>query len=121
MGLEKFPPAPGQGAICIESRNGDRRVADMLSAIHHLPTGEALACERAFLAALDGSCRTPIAGHAQIETGRLSFTGMILTPDGSQSYEVEREGPAEDAVRIGREAGEDVRRRAGTSFFAGWS
>ena len=61
MPLEKFPPAPGQGAICIESRIGDARVEELLAAIHHRNTGLALACERAFLAALDGSCRTPIA------------------------------------------------------------
>ena len=62
MPLEKFPPAPGQGAICIESRIGDRRIDEMLAAINHVPTAQALACERAFLGALDGSCRTPIAG-----------------------------------------------------------
>ena len=120
MSLETFPPAPGQGAICIESRSGDHRVNELLSAIHDVPTGDALACERAFLAALDGSCRTPIAGHARIEGQHLLFSGMILTPDGAQSHMVEGEGQAGDAVMIGRKAGEEVRQRAGTRFFEGW-
>lgn len=121
MPLDEFPPAPGQGAICIESRISDGRVADMLSAINHLPTAQALACERSFLAVLDGSCRTPIAGHARIEGGRLSFRGLILSPDGQRSHSVSGEGAASDAVEIGRAAGEKVRRNAGAHFFDAWS
>lgn len=121
MPLDVFPPAPGQGAICIESRIGDERVSRLLRPIHDVPTGQALACERAFLAALDGSCRTPIAGHAKVENDRLAFIGLILTPDGKRSHDAGGEGPASDAVRVGREAGERVRARAGTSFFEGWS
>ena len=121
MALDIFPPAPGQGAICIESRAGDSRVEAMVAAIHHLPTGQALACERAFLAALDGSCRTPIAGYAMVDVDRLSFNGLILSPDGRQSHDVSAEGRAEDAAAIGRAAGEKVRGQAGTKFFDGWS
>lgn len=120
MAMDVFPPAPGQGAICIESRIGDKAVRDMLAAIDHRPTGQALACERAFLAALDGSCRTPIAGHAIVDGDRLSFSGLILTPDGTISYDVQAEGRTEDAAEIGRKAGEDVRARAGEAFFEGW-
>ena len=58
----------------------------MLAAINHVPTAQALACERAFLGALDGSCRTPIAGHAVVDGDRLSFNGLILTPDGKRSH-----------------------------------
>lgn len=120
MTLEAFPPAPGQGAIGIESRIGDERVATLLAPIHHQPTGQALACERAFLAALDGSCRTPIAGYATIAGDRLSFSGLIVTPDGTQSHAVAAEGSAADAARIGAEAGADVRARAGENFFDWW-
>ena len=119
--LESFPPAPGQGAICIESRAGDERVEAMLSAIHDGPTGQALACERAFLAALDGSCRTPIAGHASSSGGSIAFSGMILSLDGREAHEVRMEGRAEDAAAIGRSAAESVRARAGPGFFEGWS
>lgn len=121
MSLEAFPPAPGQGAICIESRIGDGNAGAMLAAIHDVPTGHALACERAFLAALDGSCRTPIAGYATVIDGRLSFSGMILTPDGTDVRDVTRNGLGKDAAAIGAEAGEDVRARAGAHFFEGWN
>src|SRR5690606_2226440 len=99
--LEAFPPAPGQGAICIESRIGDGRANAMLGAIDHRPTARALACERAFLAVLDGSCRTPIAGYARVEGERLAFSGMILSPDGTSVHEIGAEGPAQDAERLG--------------------
>lgn len=115
-----FPPAPGQGAICIESRIGDAPVLDMLTPIGDAATAQALACERAFLAALDGSCRTPLAGHATIEGTRLAFSGMILTPDGREVHEIETQGPAADAARLGAEAGAEIRQKAGPGFFAGW-
>jgi hydroxymethylbilane synthase len=121
MPLDDFPPAPGQGAICIESRIGDHRLEPVLAAINHEPTAQALACERAFLAALDGSCRTPIAGHATVEGERLSFSGLILTPDGKRSHSVTSDGSASDASQIGRAAGEKVRSEAGAHFFASWS
>ena len=120
MPLDEFPPAPGQGAICIESRIGDEMVGKMLAAIHHTPTGQALACERAFLNALDGSCRTPIAGHAVVDGDRLSFSGLIITPDGTRSHTIKAEGLAQDAARIGEQAGVDVRATAGETFFDWW-
>ena len=76
--LDEFPPAPGQGAICIEQRSGDLRASAMLDPINHLETATALACERAFLGALDGSCRTPIAGHAQIDALQASCRGVVV-------------------------------------------
>ena len=121
MPLEDFPPAPGQGAIGIETRIGDRDVERMLAAIHHVPTGQALTCERAFLAALDGSCRTPIAGHATVAGEKLSFDGLIISPDGTESHEVGREGEAADAAEIGLDAARTVRARAGAKFFDGWA
>ncbi len=121
MPLDRFPPAPGQGAICIESRVGDIRVNDMLRPIHHADTGAALACERAFLAALDGSCRTPIAGYAVVERDRLRFDGLILSPDGREAHEVSADGHATDAILLGGRAGAKVRDRAGARFFESWT
>ncbi|PWJ80147.1 hydroxymethylbilane synthase [Pseudaminobacter salicylatoxidans] len=120
MPLDMFPPAPGQGAIGIEFRSADRSIREMLSAIHDAPTGHALTCERAYLRALDGSCRTPIAGHAVVDGDRLFFKGIILSLDGQEAHEVEREGKVSDAEAIGRAAGEDVRGRAGPKFFEAW-
>ncbi|MBZ9770695.1 hydroxymethylbilane synthase [Mesorhizobium sp. CA6] len=119
--LEAFPPAPGQGAIGIETRIGDHDAEKMLAAIHHVPTGQALTCERAFLAALDGSCRTPIAGHATVSGEKLSFAGLIISPDGTESHEVRLEGEAADAAEIGLDAARTVRARAGATFFDGWA
>ncbi len=118
---EIFPPAPAQGAIGIESRIGDKRTDDLLSAINDQPTFEAVACERGFLGTLDGSCRTPIAGRAISENGLIHFKGMILSPDGTQFHEVEIDGKASDADSLGRTAGEQVRDKAGPKFFEGWS
>ncbi|HET7412845.1 MAG TPA: hydroxymethylbilane synthase [Pararhizobium sp.] len=116
-----FPPALGQGAICIESRIGDSRTDNLIAAIDDEPTHVALACERAFLAALDGSCRTPIAGLAQVEGDRLHFFGMILTPDGQTVHQTTCEGSAAEAGAIGRGAGEALRQEAGTGFFESWT
>ncbi len=121
MSLEDFPPAPGQGAICIESRSGDNEIAALVAPLNHAETAAALACERAFLAALDGSCRTPIAGYARVDGDRLSFSGLIIRPDGTEAHSVAREGRVADAAAIGAEAGEAVRAEAGPKFFEGWT
>ena len=121
MDVTDFPPAPGQGAICIEGRAGDERTDALVAPLNHLPTATALACERAFLATLDGSCRTPIAGHATIRDGALEFHGMILTPDGRQAHELSVSGTVETAVETGRGAGEQLRATAGDGFFASWA
>lgn len=120
MSLEDFPPAPGQGAICIESRSGDEAIAALVAPLNHAETAAALACERAFLAALDGSCRTPIAGYAKVDGNRLAFSGTILRPDGSEAHSIVREGSVADAAAIGAGAGEAVRAKAGLKFFEGW-
>lgn len=112
-----FPPAVGQGAIAIETRLGDERVARFLAPALDGDTAIALAAERAFLAALDGSCRTPIAGHGIVTGDRLRFRGLILTPDGSRFHETETETTTEDAALTGRRAGDLLRERAGPGFF----
>lgn len=118
---ELFLPAPAQGAICVEARVGDRRIADLLATINDPLTSEAVTCERSFLAVLDGSCRTPIAGYAVSEGGRIRFRGMILTPDGSLCHETTIEGASSDAAELGAKAGHTVRAAAGTDFFDGWT
>jgi hydroxymethylbilane synthase len=111
-------PAPGQGAIAITTRTGDRAMRDRLAALDHRATTLALACERAFLAVLDGSCRTPIAGLARIAGGDLSFDGMIVKPDGSEAHATVRRGPASEAAHIGADAGRELAARGGPDFFA---
>ncbi len=115
--LDAFPPAIGQGAIGIEARENDTRIRDILAAISHRDTLIALETERAFLSALDGSCRTPIAGLATISGDQIDFRGMILRADGSEVHETTRRGPIADAVALGNDAGEDLKARGGPDFF----
>jgi hydroxymethylbilane synthase len=115
---EEFLPAVGQGAIGIETRADDSRTRGMLAAINHADTFSALTCERSFLAVLDGSCRTPIGGHATIAGGKIRFRGMIVRPDGSEAHEAMREGDVREAEKLGADAGAELKGRAGPDFFA---
>ncbi|WP_375691977.1 hydroxymethylbilane synthase [Pseudooceanicola sp. LIPI14-2-Ac024] len=114
---EEMLPAIAQGAIGVERRADDLRVAEMLAAIHDAPTGELLAAERAFLAALDGSCETPIAGLAVVEGGTLRLRGQILRPDGSEALEDDSSAPVEDGAALGAEMARRLLDRAGAGFF----
>ena len=114
---EEMLPAVAQGAIGIERRANDSRAAGMLEAIHDTPTGQRLTAERAFLAALDGSCETPIAGRAELSGGRLLLRGEILRTDGSEALSDERSGAIEDAEEMGRDLAVDLLARAGEGFF----
>ncbi len=116
LDIEKVPPAVGQGAIVLEIRKHDTRMQDLLSVINHEPTFIALRTERAFMNVLDGSCRTPIAGHALV-TDKIAFCGMILRPDGSEVLEICREGGLHEAETIGHEAGAALKSRAPAGFF----
>jgi hydroxymethylbilane synthase len=111
LSIEDFLPAVGQGAIGLTARPDDRRALDALAPILDARTGEAVACERAFLAVLDGSCKTPIAGHAQVEGGRLRFRGAVYRADGSETFEVASEGEPGEAAEIGAAAGRDLLKR----------
>ncbi|HEY6858579.1 MAG TPA: hydroxymethylbilane synthase [Pseudolabrys sp.] len=117
MSAEEFLPAVGQGAIGIEVRKDDTRVCDILAHIDHAETSVAVACERAFLAALDGSCKTPIAGHATISGDAIQFRGLIARPDGSAAHDIAGTGSRKDAASIGTDAGRELKHRAGPRFF----
>jgi hydroxymethylbilane synthase len=106
-------PAVAQGAVGIEIREGDTKTRDVVAAINHETSAIAVDCERAFLAALDGSCRTPLAGHATLKDGRISFHGEALTHDGAHCFATTRDGGVSDAARMGHEAGEEVKARGG--------
>ena len=108
LDIETFLPAVGQGAIGFTARTGDGRARDALAPILDEPTGYALAAERSFLKVLDGSCRTPIAGHARIREGALDFRGMVLRTDGSEAFEVRATGPVGQATNLGEQAGRDL-------------
>jgi hydroxymethylbilane synthase len=118
LDVDDFLPAVGQGAVTIEARIDDARTRALLAKIDHADTSVALLAERAFLAVLDGSCRTPIAGHAVLDGDALRFRGLILRPDGSQVFETTRVGARGDAVALGADAGAELKGRAPPDFFA---
>jgi hydroxymethylbilane synthase len=108
LDIDAFLPAVGQGAIAMTARTDDSATRALLDRVADPDTGYALAAERAFLAVLDGSCRTPIAGHARLVSGRLTFRGLVLRTDGAQTFEVETSGAIGDAQRLGADAGRDL-------------
>jgi len=114
---DEMLPAVAQGAIGIQCRSDDERSLKYINALNHMDTHVCVNCERAFLEALDGNCKTPIAGQARIVDGQILFRGLIAMPDGSLKYETEKSGAIEDAVKIGREAGEELKAQAGEKFF----
>lgn len=110
-------PAVCQGVVGIERRVGDGRVAAWLRSLDHETTARRAAAERALLAGLDGSCRTPIAALAEIDGTNLSFRAAIVRPDGSELLETSRAGGAADGAALGADAADELRRRAGPGFF----
>jgi hydroxymethylbilane synthase len=117
---EGWLPAVAQGTIAITARTDDGTSRDRLARIDDAPTAVSLRAERAFLAVLDGSCRTPIGGLAVLDgDGRLTIRGIIVRPDGSEAHEASRTGAASDAERLGADAGAELHRRGGPGFFAG--
>ena len=114
---EEMLPAVGQGALGIECRVGDEAVAALLQPLVDPPTAAAVACERALLAALDGSCRTPIAGLAVPDgAGGLRLDALVARPDGSACHRLAHAGAIADAAAIGREAGSALRAAAGPDW-----
>ncbi|MDE0522578.1 MAG: hydroxymethylbilane synthase [Boseongicola sp.] len=111
-------PAVGQGIIGLERREDDRDVAQLIDAVRHAETEARMQAERAFLARLDGSCRTPIAGYGEVRDGRLRLTGEILRIDGSEAHAGTREGPVEDGPALGRDLAEALLVEAGPGFLA---
>jgi hydroxymethylbilane synthase len=117
MSADEFLPAAGQGAIAIETREDDAETRALLAKIDHSDTLTAVAAERAFLAVLDGSCKTPIGAHAIIEGETLRFRGLIARPDGSAAHDIAATGARSDAVQIGESCARELKQRAGANFF----
>ncbi|KAL0648387.1 hypothetical protein Bca4012_046678 [Brassica carinata] len=120
LSLDEMLPAVAQGAIGIACRTDDDKMATYLASLNHEETRLAVACERAFLETLDGSCRTPIAGYAaKDEEGNCYFRGLVASPDGTKVLETSRKGPYvfEDMVKMGKDAGQELLSRAGPGFF----
>lgn len=118
LSVEDMLPAAGQGAIGIECRSDDAEVRAVVAPLDDAATSAAVAAERAMLAALDGSCRTPIAGYATVANARLTLRGLVARADGTGLVRGERSGFAADAEAIGHDLGAELRRRADPAVFA---
>lgn len=118
LSSDEFLPAVGQGAVAIAVRADDHATRVALGSILDAATGYALTAERAFLAVLDGSCRTPIAGLATSSVDRLAFRGMVFRIDGSQHWEITDSAPLDDAEELGRRSGRALMARLPAGLFA---
>lgn len=118
LSVEDFLPAVGQGAVAITVSAEDQRIRPLITSVCDANTGLALAAERSFLQVLDGSCRTPIAGHARVIDGKVHLRGMILRKDGSEVHETSAIAAPEDAAGMGAEAGRELLARAPADIFA---
>ncbi len=115
---DEMLPAVAQGAIGLEIRKGDGATAAIIAPLQDLATMRAVDAERAFLRVLDGSCRTPIAALASIDSeDMLTLNGKVLSPDGKTIYEIRRFGASQLAEDIGHDAGTALRAEAGEAFF----
>lgn len=110
-------PAVAQGAIGIQCRDNDPTMINYLNSLNHKDTKVCVDCERAFLKALDGNCRTPIAGQASITDGVLNFKGFLSKADGSESVFVDRSGSPHTFESIGREAAQEIKDHLGPAKF----
>ncbi len=106
---EEMLPSVAQGAIAVACRETDERALEWLASIDDEPSRLRVTAERAMLAVLDGSCRTPIAGLAEIEGATLKLRGLVASVDGSRVDRDERSGAATDAERVGRDVGEALK------------
>jgi hydroxymethylbilane synthase len=116
LSAQQMLPAVGQGALALECRSGDGELRQLLAPLHDPASAACVAAERAMLAALDGSCRTPIAGLATIAGDQLTLDALLLTPDGDAERRGRTQGAISEAVALGRELGERLRRGAGSEF-----
>lgn len=117
IALEEMLPAVCQGVVGIERRLDDDRIADLLAPLNDAEASLSSAAERALLAGLDGSCRTPIAALARIDGNDMYLRTAIVRPDGSELLETERRGATADGARMGADAADELRGKAGPGFF----
>ncbi|HVZ05980.1 hydroxymethylbilane synthase [Hyphomicrobium sp.] len=106
--IDDMLPAVAQGAIGLEIRANDEATAAYIAPLNDVDTATAVTAERAFLERLEGSCRTPIAGHATRDADALSFRGQVLSPDGKKKYDIARTGMPKAARALGLAAADEV-------------
>lgn len=115
--IAEMLPAAAQGAIGLQIRRDDDAAREAVAPLNHEATALCVTAERAFLAKLDGSCRTPIAGLAELRDGQIHFRGEVFSLDGKQCRKASRQGDAAAAVRLAVEASEEIKASLGDDFF----
>jgi hydroxymethylbilane synthase len=120
LGMDQMLPAPGQGALAVEIRRGDDRIAAIVDTIDHPQTGLAVGAERAFLSHLGGGCNTPMGAFAKIEEERLVLEGLIATASGSAVVRDRLSGPVDAAANTARSLAEQLIDRGGESILNSW-
>lgn len=111
-------PAAGQGIVGVTARETDEELCELLSSIEDMESRAVATAERALLAELDGSCRTPIGGYARIENGVLCLDGLVATEDGSFLLRRQIHGAPAEAARMGHDLGHELRRDTPGTLFA---
>ncbi len=119
MSETQMLPAVAQGAIALQIRADDHRTAELVSPLDDAETAVCTAVERSFLARLDGSCRTPIAGLARLDGDTINFRGQILSPDGAQCHDIARSASQADAEVMARDAAGELLAAAGPGIVDG--
>ncbi len=118
MSVDDFLPSAGQGIVAVQCRAGDAAVLGHVAPVGHPETMAALRAERAVLAVLDGSCRTPIAAHAEIRGGRMTVRGLVADPGGAGIWRRGESGPAGDPAALGQAVGQALRAAAPPAVLA---
>jgi len=116
LSVDEMLPAVAQGAIGLQIREDDEALAELIAPLNHKESFDCVEMERVFLARLDGSCRTPIAGLARLDGGEIHFKGMILSPDGDEMHETERRGPLAEAEKMALDAADELLDQVGADF-----
>ncbi len=114
--LEHFLPAVGQGTLVIEGRLGDNEIAELVSPINHLPTWQGITAERAFLSALGGGCRAPIAALGTVDSTSLKLQGMVADASGQKLLYASEEGDAMTPEKVGRRLAQKILEMGASEF-----
>jgi len=118
LSVDEILPAVAQGAIGLETRADDDRVNTLLAPLNDRNTQMRVAAERACLAVLDGSCRTPIAAFAELDGDVMRLRALIALPDGSQVHRQDATATASDAAALGAQIGRKLKEIAGPDFLS---
>lgn len=117
ISVDDMLPACGQGALCFEVESSRPELVEFLTPVNHQESWQAIIAERAMLQTIDGNCHTPVGSYAMIEGDQIYLRGLVVRPDGTGMVQAERRGLATDAVRIGTDLGQELRKRGPQDIF----